>query len=634
MLRIQRIDIQVFRGISVLAVILFHANPNFFSYGYLGVDVFFVISGFVITPILVSPLFNSLKDLKHFYLRRFFRLAPGLSSFLLLTTPLFFLLDPINNHALFSKQGISSLVISANLAAYYLTGDYFSQNPNPLIHLWSLSVEAQIYLYFPILLILLKSKFSASRFMGLYCGLTLLSATIFLFPNTLTFLFKYASVSNLDQLVYYLPTHRIWQFTFGGIVYLCSTDILKKEKLRKILILLFIVITFLLIFVKPNTDKLLSIYLTVIFSLLILIQRPIKLSSTMKLFIWLGDRSYSIYLFHLPILYLANYSPIFSNIRPSFSFILIFIAILCSFFFGACNYHFVENRYRVEKSSSWNKNITKIQILGFIFIPMIILNLMLQGSKLNYFGLNHDSKSFPIYPGKLDNECYSKPKLAPCVYVSPSSTGKKLMLIGNSFAGHFAETTKILSRKLGYDAIIWVDLNCNIDLLKPNNIRDDSCVSQNEILQQYITSTNPDIIIVSEFIKNKSDLKRLKKVSLTLVSPGRKLILIENIPIFPDSSVFMRYRPILSQIIEPEHKMDFKKTFPVNQMELSFKLLSDQLATWGSKNGINVVRSWDIFCNDQECTRYDNGVWLYSDYNHLSLDGANKLLPLLSQSIQ
>lgn len=631
MLRNQRIDIQVFRGICVLAVILFHTNFTFFEYGYLGVDVFFVISGFVITPILVSPLFNSLKDLKHFYLRRFFRLVPGLSSSLLIMTPLIFLLDPIYNHQLFSKMGISSLVSSANLAAYKLTGDYFSQNPNPLIHLWSLSTEAQIYLLFPVLLILLKSKFSV---LGLYCGLTILSSIVFLFPNTLKFIFKYASVSNLELLSYYLPTHRIWQFTLGGLVYLCSNDVLKKKKLQKILTLLFVMISFVLIFVSPNINKSLSIYVTVIFSFLILIQKQIKLTTTMKLFTWLGDRSYSIYLFHLPILYLASYSPIFANIRSNYSLIFTLMAILCSFFLGHCNYKFVENKYRIEKSSARSNNITIIQILRFVLIPILILNLMLQGSKLNYFGLNHDAKSFPIYPGKLDSECYSRPKFAPCLYNNPSSEGKKLMLIGNSFAGHYAETIKILSRELGYDAIIWSDLNCNIDLPGPNNTHDDFCVRQNQILQKYITNRNPDVIVLSEFIKNKIDLERLKKVSLTLVSPGRKIILIENNPIFPDSSVFMRYRPILSQIIWQEHKMDFEKKFPVDQMELSFKLLSDQLVTWGSKNGITVVRIWDSFCNEQECTRYNDGVWLYSDYNHLSLDGANKLLPLLSQSIK
>lgn len=528
-------------------------------------------------------------------------------------------------------MGISSLVSSANLAAYKLTGDYFSQNPNPLIHLWSLSTEAQIYLLFPVLLILLKSKFSV---LGLYCGLTILSSIVFLFPNTLKFIFKYASVSNLELLSYYLPTHRIWQFTLGGLVYLCSNDVLKKKKLQKILTLLFVMISFVLIFVSPNINKSLSIYVTVIFSFLILIQKQIKLTTTMKLFTWLGDRSYSIYLFHLPILYLASYSPIFANIRSNYSLIFTLMAILCSFFLGHCNYKFVENKYRIEKSSARSNNITIIQILRFVLIPILILNLMLQGSKLNYFGLNHDAKSFPIYPGKLDSECYSRPKFAPCLYNNPSSEGKKLMLIGNSFAGHYAETIKILSRELGYDAIIWSDLNCNIDLPGPNNTHDDFCVRQNQILQKYITNRNPDVIVLSEFIKNKIDLERLKKVSLTLVSPGRKIILIENNPIFPDSSVFMRYRPILSQIIWQEHKMDFEKKFPVDQMELSFKLLSDQLVTWGSKNGITVVRIWDSFCNEQECTRYNDGVWLYSDYNHLSLDGANKLLPLLSQSIK
>lgn len=628
----KRIDIQIFRGISVLAVILFHTNQNLFQYGYLGVDAFFVISGFVITPILMSLRFNDKHDLILFYKKRFFRLAPGLSSFLLLITPVFVLLDPIYNHELFSKQGISSLFISANLAAYKLTGDYFSQNPNPLIHLWSLSVEAQIYLVFPLLLFATRKLF-AYRFTILYCAITILSATIFLFPNTTSYLFQYAGVQNLDQLSYYLPTHRVWQFTCGGLVYLCSSNIIKINRLRRILLLVLFTAPFIFVLIEFDKTRILSIYVTAIVSLLTMNNKSFQINGIAQIFVWLGDRSYSIYLFHLPILYLVNYALIFSDTHSILRAILTLMAILCSFLLGSLNYHFVESRYRVNEFAFIPKFSIR-QSFRLILLPVIVLALMLEGSKLNYFGLNRDSTTFPIYPGKIDDECYKKSKETPCVYISPSSEGKKLMLIGNSFAGHISETVKNVSKELGYDAVIWTDLKCSIDIATSQYSRGNSCAHQNKILQDYISSSNPSIIILSEFIKNESDLERLKRVSLNLYSPERKIILVENNPIFPDRSSFMRYRPILNQIIKPKHEMNFIKAFPTDQMELGFKLLSDQLSIWASKNSINTLRSWDTFCNDQKCDRFEDGKWLFSDYNHLSLEGANKLRPLLFQAIQ
>ena len=628
-----RRDIQALRGISVLAVVLFHTDVNLFKYGYLGVDAFFVISGFVITPLLSSPSFNSQRDLTNFYKRRFFRLAPALSSFLVLMALIFFFYDPIDNHALFSKQGISSLLFLANLTSYKLSGNYFSQDSNPLLHLWSLSVEAQIYLLLPILLILLKRKFLRLQFISLYLAITILSISLYLFSTNLDFLASLAGIQSLEELSYYLPSHRIWQFTCGGLVYLCSQKRFLKNRIQKLLLLLIVIISFVLVFDKQYSDKILSVYVTMIFSLLIFLGKPLELKLVSTILVWLGDRSYSIYLFHFPIIYLVNYSPIFSSIRSNYVFILVIAAVLSSFFLGSCNYHMVENRFRGEKFIKMTKYEIVKQGLKFISPPMIILIFMLQGSGLNYYGLIHDYKLFPVYPGKIDSECYKKSKQAPCVYVNASSNGKKLMLIGDSFAGHLVETTKILSKELHYNAVIWTDLSCNVDLSAAKSTYDKSCVKLDKELKNYINSTNPEVIVLSTFIRKSTDLDRIKRLSLDLVSNNRKLILIENNPIFPDQAVFMRNRPILSQIIQPQHPMDFKRTFQVNQMQLDFKVLSDRLAMWAQDNDITTVGSWDLFCDAQICSRYENGVWLYFDYNHLSIEGARKLLPLLLKSI-
>jgi peptidoglycan/LPS O-acetylase OafA/YrhL len=134
-----RNDIQALRGVAVLAVLLFHAFDTIFPKGYLGVDVFFVISGFVVTPLILriftgaSPQ-SVYKELRAFYRRRFFRLAPALTVTLAFTAALLFLIGPISDHQRIARSGIATLLLVGNLGAYKYAGNYFSPNPNPLVH--------------------------------------------------------------------------------------------------------------------------------------------------------------------------------------------------------------------------------------------------------------------------------------------------------------------------------------------------------------------------------------------------------------------------------------------------------------------------------------------------------------------
>lgn len=629
----KRIDIQVYRGICVLAVIFFHVNPNLFKLGYLGVDAFFVISGFVLTPIFINSNFNNKKSLMLFYKSRFYRLIPGLSSFLIVMTLIFILIDPIVNHQLFSKMALSSLVNIANFAAFTLTGDYFSKNPNPLLHLWSLSLEFQIYFVFPLIFILSKRYLPVKRLIYIYMMLMVISCAIYLFPNILSNLFAAIGIQEFKNLSYYLPTHRFWQFALGGIAYICSNHQQNKSRLQKTLLSIAVVLSFILIF-RDFTQAIQSIYLTIIFTLIVLSNLSIKLNILGNILQFLGDRSYSIYLFHFPILYLSSNSPIFSEMRSKFNSILILFSILLTFLLGDLNYRLIETKFKKQNITHKSIYPSVKHILIFNIIPILILSFILQVSKLNYMGLNKDIKLFPIFPSMVDKNCYEKSKVTPCVYTNASNSSRKIMLIGNSFAGHLVEVTKYVSKELNYDAIIWADLECKINIYSAINTDQDTCHNQNKSIRNYINDIDPEIVIISEFINEPNDLSRLKSVILNLMSPSRKIILIENIPIFPDEEVYMRSRPILNQIIQPRHKMDFDKTVAISKMQLNYKTLSDSLADWASKKNVETIRPWDIFCDKLRCKRYEKETWLYFDYNHLSLEGAMKLSSALIKSIK
>lgn len=134
-----RIDIQVLRGFALLSVVCFHSFEEIFPNGYLGVDVFFLISGFVITPQIIE-IFNVQTGragrLKLFYIRRLYRLIPALGAMVGFSTLLIVLLGSPDDHERFARQGISTVLFGGNFGAYLFSQDYFSPNPNPLVHTW------------------------------------------------------------------------------------------------------------------------------------------------------------------------------------------------------------------------------------------------------------------------------------------------------------------------------------------------------------------------------------------------------------------------------------------------------------------------------------------------------------------
>jgi peptidoglycan/LPS O-acetylase OafA/YrhL len=205
-----RRDIQNLRGVAVLAVVLFHATESYFPLGYLGVDVFFVISGFVVTPLILRIFTDQsnggrLSNLRYFYKRRFYRLAPALAVTLAISAISVFLLGPTSDHQRFARQGITTLLLVGNVGAYKYSGDYFSPNPNPLVHTWSLSVEEQIYILLPLILILiLHNRRNYKRvFTFTLVFIALLSFISFLFPSFLQPLYSLAGKEFASEFSFY-----------------------------------------------------------------------------------------------------------------------------------------------------------------------------------------------------------------------------------------------------------------------------------------------------------------------------------------------------------------------------------------------------------------------------------------------
>jgi peptidoglycan/LPS O-acetylase OafA/YrhL len=198
-------DIDGLRAIAVLSVIGFHANPTLIPGGFVGVDIFFVISGFLISSLVLSGLKDGSFSFMEFYGRRIRRLFPALIVVLLATWGLGWFALPPTEYAALGRHTLAGAAFAANILSYSEAG-YFDvpAAAKPLLHLWSLGVEEQFYIIFPALLLLLW------RYRVMRSSLALI--------GIVSFVLNIGLVRNHPSFTFYLPLTRLWEFIAGGLL--------------------------------------------------------------------------------------------------------------------------------------------------------------------------------------------------------------------------------------------------------------------------------------------------------------------------------------------------------------------------------------------------------------------------------
>jgi len=632
-----RRDIQVLRGLAVLAVVLFHANENYFPLGYLGVDVFFVISGFVVTPLILRIFTDQtngggrLSNLRNFYKRRFYRLAPALAVTLTISAVSIFLLGPISDHQRFARQGIATLLLVGNVGAYkYSGGDYFAPNPNPLVHTWSLSVEEQIYILLPlILIVILHNRISLKKNTAAVLGcISVISFLSFLFPVILQPLYSRAGIAEASQFSFFSPVDRIWQFALGGFAFLLPgrsynriKDIPKSIHLASVIAIVIILFGPIHIGLRSS-----SIFASLFAVILILFKSLEALPDFLiKKIEWVGDRSYSIYLVHMPLFYIAKYSPVFQIGNGENRIVQSMIALVLSMLLGALSYSKIENRYRDRGKSDHTslKTIAASLLLTFA-LPLTIFASIDYGQKKQYWGLDRNIPR-PSYAGYLDPNCERDSVVGPpCVYTTSGAT-KTVLLIGDSHAGDISQAVVDAAQSTNWNAVVWVHSGCHIQFQRSVlEQASDNCIYINNLMKKWVEENKPYAIIVSQFVHADSSQSDLRNGLSVLRSIVPNILLIENNPIFPDEKDFMVERPLIMSSYEPP------KSFQQSRMQTGDKNASDLLSNWAISNQMFSISFDSLFCKKGVCNRFSDKGWLYRDDDHLSVVGAELAIPLIS----
>ncbi|CAM3359692.1 acyltransferase [Pseudomonas floridensis] len=294
-----RKDINGLRAIAVIAVLLFHFHPAWLPGGFAGVDVFFVISGYLITGIIMRGLTNGTFSLKGFYTSRARRIIPALAvvCMVLLALGWFYLL-PLDYAAL-GTHVASSLGFVSNFV-YWREAGYFTANAHEkwLLHTWSLSVEWQFYLLYPITLLAL-SRFVALRHLRWW----ILTGSLAGFG-----LCVFASARWPEPSFYLLPS-RAWELLLGGVA--CLFPVKLKRVERRILEavgLALMLASFCLVSVQDLWPGYLVLLPVLGTFAVIIAARQHSLLTTNPLSQWTGKLSYSLYLWHWPVVVLMNYA--------------------------------------------------------------------------------------------------------------------------------------------------------------------------------------------------------------------------------------------------------------------------------------------------------------------------------------
>ena len=650
-------EIDGLRAIAVISVIIYHAEIysykffhfQIFSGGFLGVDIFFVISGYLITSIILKEI-NQTKsfNLNYFYQRRIRRIIPALLFVIILTIPLsWFFLDP-RTMLDFSKSALSALFFGANYFFYISEVQYevLDSLEVPLLHLWSLSVEEQFYIFFSVFIIFIY-KFFKNKILFILIIFFLIS----LFLSNLTTKYNPA-------LSFYFTHTRIWELIAGAILAQAKISNLSENNNRfmnEIMPLLGIIfISFSIFFLGKNTPHPSFFTLITVAGTCLLIwysnsHSLVNKVLKSKIFVGTGLLSYSLYLWHFPIFAFARITEFASGnfLYKIYIALIVLILSLITYFF-------------IEKPSR-NLKINFKKILGiilfsylsviiFVFLslksngfykrlPPIMINNLFERPYHLLINFNKDGEG---------NFCHNNP--SGCIF-NPG-LNKTVYMIGDSHAGSLTYDLRKKLKNTNFTFKTYTLAHCILfpgyDLVHIHSKAKQKCNNEYFLkLIRELKSKQDSVVIISgryalylnnEYFDNKQggksgvgswsyryqlsseniDFESSFIKAINDISKNNKVILIYPIPeVGWDVPKKIFFNRIKKMDLTTDYNLFLKRN------KSSFNMLD-------KVSGRNIFRVYPhkIVCNrndNKRCISYDDNYVYYSDDNHPSILYSEKI---------
>ena len=644
----QRIhEIDSLRAIAIIGVVSSHIGG--FYGGFLGVDMFFVISGYVIMLSTLKHQENNSFSLVTFYHHRIRRIVP----------PLLFvsiLIYCIIVYTFIEIKDFSFIINSYKLQSFFLHNYYFvgesldyfhGLNEAKLnIHLWSIAVEEQFYIIFPIIYFLTYKKQNNLLFSIVITILAILSALIMIDviaqPTTITQILTPYDELNAGMLKvsrYYLLYSRFWQLSLGVVACLFSNLVYKNKLIKHIpqlkLINMFFIFTnilliiYAMLYANPNKTwpNLFSLVPTISTALL-MVQFHIFQDKTVSLFLntspiqLIGKSSYSIYLYHWPIYGILKYTNSdFGTFQYDY-----FLYVMLLFFISLLSYFFIE------------KNIRKLSIKYSILCLIVFIGFHYIVSYTKQPKIEERSSDIKTI---LETGAYS----SACKTCTDNPTNDFIILWGDSHSYALVESVEeycsannlelVQLRKAPMIPFVQSHVKAK-ELIKSSNFKAMILAARwsmyikfpenepEETGNRYYSYKGTLPASESEAIDvfNQSFIDLLNEIT------GANTIILLQVPRFPFfpkkdalmDSLHMRLRPFNKKTIE-EHKKDH--------------MIVNNIISTNTKNRPHtfVIDPSSILCTQDECRWREGNNMLYKDDDHLSIYGAKKIIPLIKDQL-
>ena len=476
-------NIQGLRAISVISVIFFHYEINYFKGGYLGVDIFFVISGYLMSLILDVKIDK--KNIVNFYIKRIKRILPALIFIILITLIFGFFLLGTANYERLGKSSISSLLFLSNFFFWREWG-YFDLNSlsKPLLHTWSLSVEMQFYFIFPVILFVLNNIFKK---------IEIIFKLIFLF--SIAILITEIFVETKKVATFYLMPFRLSEFLIGSIGYYCEKKY--NNKLNNSYIFIFALIIILICFLNFDKDTRfpgISSFLPCFMAIIIILNKDNYLANKIlksNFLIFLGNISYSLYLVHWPV-YVFYRLFKFREIYIYEKILLVLISILFSYLVNK----YVENIYRQKKNFNIANHLNVYSFLTIIFFSVSVIYFNGLSFRMNNeVSKNKDLETQKVFLVDKDKLTFNK-----CYYNS-SNKNIDLNLVGDSHAMMYANALIELAENNNLNICITnILLDCNVFQGSENRIFiKKNCEERRKAFIKTVKKNNAQAIILAHY---------------------------------------------------------------------------------------------------------------------------------------
>lgn len=626
-----RPEIDGLRAVAVLPVVLFHAGIELFSGGFVGVDVFFVISGYLITTIILSEMMQGEFSLSRFYERRARRILPIL--FFVMFVALIFawvLLNPADMKN-FAKSLIAVPLFSSNIlfwvdSGYWNTASEFK----PLLHTWSLAVEEQYYVFFPLLLVLLWKRGVESIVIAVICFGVLSLA-----------LAHWGAYHKPSATFYLLPT-RVWELAIGALAafYLHYKQVSVNQLWRELFGLVgFLMIAYAVVCFSEHTPfpSLYALIPTIGTALIIVFSSKNTLVGkvlSFKAFVGVGLISYGVYLWHQPLL---AYTKHFYLLAPS-SMLLCLVA-LASIPLAYVSWRFIEQPFRdKERVSRWQ--IFVFSIVGSLFFIMVgFVGYMSDGFSVR---INDENLAIENFERKLQvnfglhREC-SSGKFTLSKKCRTSET-PLILVWGDSYAMHLVDG--IVASNSNAEIIQMTKSVCgpfiNIAPIKePGYSKSwaEDCLSFNQQVRQWLQKNdsvkyvvlsspfeiyfnNPLLfgdgqqvlstlsIIHQELEKTIAEIKKLGATPIVFSPPPK------------NGEDLGRCLSTASWRGDDLDNCNFKEGGLTLENSMAYELMQSI-----SKN-TKVISLKNIMCENTECKAHAGDIYLYRDNGHLSVEGS------------